>query len=299
MIIPIQQQIDTIISDTKKKMGISTGIKSLDEAILGLRPAHLYMIGGYSGLGKTSIATDIMLAAAKEIPVAFLSLEMGINLIVERMVYNVADINYHAGISKRLEKSDEQDLKKATMYIKGLKNIYIDEKSRTLYPSWLLEKESPKDSMELAIMEYFKEGCKLIIIDYIQIVEWGFKNETETLRLKQITGKLHNLAVELNIPIVCLAQLKKESGDKKEDMTPTLSSIRDSGFLINDSDVILLLHRPEYFRPKHGLDLFSNYIEDAQIIIAKARNGPIGTINVKFHGYAMSWKDTESRNEEI
>lgn len=294
MIVPIQKQIDEILEDSKPKFGISTGLKKLDEAILGFRPSHLYMIGGYSGLGKSSIATDMTLAAAKEISVAFFSLEMGTNLIVERMVYNIADLNYHSGISGHLDVSDKEDLKKATKYIKELKDIYIDEKSRIMYPTWLLERETPVNSLELAIQEYYNCGCRIFFIDYIQIVEWGFKSEIETLRLKNITNKLHNLAVDLQVPIVALAQLKKEAGDRKkeDDMVPTLSSIRDSGFLINDSDVILLLHRPEYFKKKEEIDLFTNQKEEAQIIVAKARNGPIGKINVSFCGYSMSWKDS-------
>ena len=294
MIKPIQKTIDDILSDAEPKFGLSTGLTELDNAVLGLRPAHLVVIAGFSGIGKSAIATDITLSVAKKTPVALFSLEMGVNLLVERMVYNVAGLNYHRGISGDLSETDKKDLKTAAKTIKKLKDIYIDETSSCMYPSWFLNKESPENSMEKAIEEYYNNGCRVFIIDYLQIVEYGFKVESETLRIKAITNKLHEMCLKYSVPIVILSQLKKEVGDrlaKKQDPTPTLSDIRDSGFIINDADIVLLLHRPDYFKKKEDIDLFANHVEDAKIIVGKNRNGPLGSIDIKFHAFSMSFKN--------
>lgn len=292
-LIPIQKRVDEIMSDTSSKMGISTGIPELDSAILGFRSQHLIVVAGFSGIGKSSIMADFSIAAAQEVPVALFSIEMGVDLTVERMVYNIAGINYHRGMNGDNSPGDIQELDKAKEKIKALNNIYVDEGSDTMYPSWLLEKSAPENSLENAFKEYHSAGCRIFIIDYLQIINYGFRVESETLRIKAITGKLHSLAVKYDSTIIALAQLKKEVGDrlaKKQDPTPSLSDIRDSGFIINDSDIILLLHRPDYFEKKEEIDLFENHVEDAQIIVGKQRNGPVGTIDCKFHSYSMSFK---------
>jgi len=293
MIITAQKKIDEVMSDTSSKMGISTDISELDSAILGLRPQHLIVVAGFSGIGKSAFMTDIGLAAAKDVSVALFSIEMGTDLTIERMIYNVAELNYHRGISEELSAGDKTALDKAGKYVKSLNDIIIDESSDTLYPSWFLKKETPENSLEFAIEKYYNYGCRVFIIDYLQILEYGFKTESETLRIKNITNKLHRLAIKYEISIIALAQLKKEVGDrlaKKQDPTPSLSDIRDSGFIINDADIILLLHRPEYFEKKNEIDLFENRIEDAKIIVGKQRSGPLGSIDISFHSYCMSFK---------
>jgi replicative DNA helicase len=292
MLIPIQKTIDKILNDTETKMGLSTGIVELDNAILGLRPAHLIMIAACSGMGKSALMTDIALAAAEKTPVAMFSMEMGVHLTAERMIFNVANLNFHRGMSGDLSIGDKEDLKAATEIIKKLNDIYIDEESDYMYPDWFLKKETPENSIEVAIERYYKAGCRIFFIDYLQIVGYGFKSESETLRIKKLTNKLHKLTIKYQVPIVALCQLKKDAAEKRQkgkDTTPILADIRDSGYIINDSDIILLLHRPEYFERREEINLFANQVENARIIVAKQRSGPRGPINVKFKSYSMSW----------
>jgi len=287
------------IVDTKPQMGITTGITQLDETILGLRPAHLVMVGAYSGIGKSSLMADLSLAAATQVPVCAFSLEMGEELFIQRMWYNHADLNYHTGMTGKLSPKEQKKLAKAMDTVSDINDIYVDATSGSMYPSWILKsKEPPIDSLENAIRDYHKKGCRLFLIDYIQYVNFGFKTESETLRLKSLTGHLHKLTIELNVPIVAFAQLKKEVGDssrKSDNHRPTLSDIRDSGYIINDSDVILLLHRPSYFENVDAVSLFSNKVEsDAEIIVAKNRSGPMGVVPAIFHCHSMSWKDRDN-----
>jgi replicative DNA helicase len=294
IIVPDKRTLDSIMSE-KTKPGISTGLKDLDAVILGLRPAHLIIIAAYTGVGKSSLMADLTIAAARSVPVAVFSLEMGCDLFIQRMAYNFADLNYHRGISGDLSQSDIKDLKTAQASIEKLNNIYVNQSADCMYPSWRLEKENkPENSLEITIEKYYAEGCRVFLIDYIQYVNYGFKAESETLRIKELTKNLHAMAVKYSVPIIAFAQLKKEVDDKKRDPIPSLSDVRDSGYILNDSDIILLLHRPEYFQKKKEIDLFSNCVEDAQIIIAKQRSGPLGIIPVKFNCYNMHWRDFDS-----
>jgi len=296
MIIPINKTIRDVISNDKPKMGLSTGLPELDEVILGLRPNNLIIVAGYSSMGKSSLCADMVLAVAKEVPVLWVSIEMGTWISKERrMVYNVAGLNYHKGMSGRLDESDKKDLLKAAEHIEKLKDIYIDDNANCMYPDWILKnpKEPIENSIELVFDDCYKAGCRALFIDYLQYIQYGFKSESETLRIKYLTNKLHQMSIHYEIPVVALCQLKKEVGDRhrqKLDPTPTLSDIRDSGFIINDADVIILLHRPAFFERKEEPDLLANQIEDAKIIVAKQRNGPVGEIDVQFYSYSMSFK---------
>jgi replicative DNA helicase len=146
-------------------------------------------------------------------------------------------------------------------------------------------------------------GVRVFFLDYIQLVRWGFKTESETLRLKEVTNKLHRLALQYDVPIVILSQLTKESANratkKDQDPTPTISDIRDGGYIINDSDVILLLYRPNMIKTTNKkMELLSDVTEDAQIIIGKGRSGPVGTIYTTFRNYCMSFC-RETKNDDL
>jgi len=279
-----------------QKFGIRTGFEKLDQTILGLRPSHLVTVAGVSGIGKSSFMADLAIAGAREVPVAMFSLEMGTDLMYDRLVCNFADINYHNKVLGELSPQDLRDLNKASKAIEKLNDIVIDHESDTMYPSWIRKKDdAPENSLELAIEKYYNQyGCRLFFIDYVQIVNYGFKTESETLRVKALTGTLHKLCLQFDVPIVIFAQLKKEVGDVKHvnENRPSMTDIRDSGFIINDSDIILLLHRPEYFESRlDEIDLFQQRSEDAEIIVAKNRNGMTGSVHCKFHGYSMKWVD--------
>jgi len=279
-----------------QKFGLSTGFDKLDKTILGLRPSHLITVAGVSGIGKSSLMAGLALAGAKQVPVAMFSLEMGTKMMYDRLVCNFADINYHSMVSGELSPQDLKDFNKAVKAVEKLNDIVIDHESDTMYPSWIRKKaDVPDNSLEIALEKYYNDyGCRLFFIDYVQYVNYGFKIESETLRVKALTGTLHKLCLQLDVPIVIFAQLKKDVGDEKHvnNNRPTMTDIRDSGFIINDSDIILLLHRPEYFESKlDEVDLFQQRSEEAEIIVAKNRNGMTGSVSCKFHGYSMKFVD--------
>lgn len=288
----IQQNIDSILSRPVKP-GITTGIECLDEAIKGLQPEHIITIGGCSSMGKSSLMRSMIIAAASEVPVGVFPIEGGTYTNVDVMLYSIAKINYHK--KGNLDKLEQQEIDKAKKTLKKLKPIYFDESARTMYPQWILDKDQKQDSIELSMQKMYDQGAKVFFIDYLQLINWGFKYESEALRIKEFTGKLAQKAIDYKLPIVLLAQLKKAVADraviKDMDPTPTLNDLRDSGFITNDSHEILLLHRPEYFEKPKDLDLLANCREEAKIIVAKQRFGPTGALTVQFEPSFMLWSD--------
>jgi replicative DNA helicase len=302
MIISINKQLTKILSK-EQPMGLSTGIPELDESIHGYQKGKLITVAAVSGTGKTSFMCDGIITAANTVPVGVFSIEMGTRSIVDRMVYNIAGLNYHR-CKKSRTKSEEQLVEDAKSKLASLRDIYFAEDIGCMYPKYILDKNKPVDSIELAVAEMVSDGVGIIFLDYIQQVRWGFKSESETLRLKEITGGLHELALQYDIPIVIMCQLTKEAANratkKDQDPTPTISDIRDGGYIVNDSDVILLLYRPNMIKlTKEKIDLLGDVTEDSQIIIGKGRNGPNGAINVEFLNYCMSFRKRERKDDEL
>jgi len=285
----IQKNLDKILS-CPQSVGVTTGIYSLDKAMKGLQNGHLITIAACSSAGKSSMMRSMVLSAAEEIPVGVFPIEGGQNENVEVMLYTIAELSYHK--KGNLDYDEVADLEEAKKKLKSLNPIYFDEDADTMYPNWLLEKGIKRNSIEQSMEIMYNEGARAFFIDYLQLIEWGQKSESETLRLKNITGKLARLSIKYDVPIVILAQLKK-SVEERDDPTPIKSDIRDSGFIINDSHDIILLHRPEYFVKNKELELYANCSEAAKIIIAKQRYGPGGYINATFKPFCMKWEDSK------
>jgi replicative DNA helicase len=295
LIKPIQRDLDKILARVKE-FGVPTGISSLDDFIFGYRPGNMIVIGGSSSMGKTSFMTDNIIAAARKVPVGVFSIEMGEQSVVDRMIYNMADVNYHR-CQKHKTENEVARLEEAKEELQSMKDIFFAENIDCMYPKYRLDSSSPVDSIEIALDEMYRAGARIFFIDYLQLIRWGGKTESEALRLKEVTGKLHHMTLDYSVPIVLLSQLTKATADRatKKDMdpTPTMSDLRDSGYIINDSDIVILLHRPDYYRKKkEKLDLLEDVTEEAHIIIGKQRNGPTGLIKVDFRAYAMSFSDT-------
>lgn len=300
-IIKINHKLRHIL-EKEYPQGLSTGIPELDEAIHGYQNGKLITVAAASGCGKSSFMADNIIVASETVPVGVFSLEMGTAAIVDRMIYNIAGLNYHR-CKKSATKAEKILIEEAKNKLSSCKDIFFAEDIDCIYSDYFL-KNNPVDSIELAMSEMVDNGVKIFFLDYIQQVRYGGKVESETLRLKEITGKFHRLAIQYDVPIVILCQLTKEAANratKKDiDPVPTISDIRDGGYIINDSDVILLLYRPNMIKTsKEKMDLLGDVTEDAQIIIGKGRNGPVGTIDVEFYNYMMSWRPRDKNKDEL
>lgn len=298
--IRISDNIDSIIEDYQKNpMGLKSGINALDDAIRGLRPANLILIAGRSSMGKTALSLDIGLNVAKENPVILFSLEMNYEQLQSRALCNIAGLNHQKMSLGKGNKKELEILNKVAKELKN-RNLLIDDYTSTIYGgdySIKYKKEIPINSINTQIEKAIKFGCRLIIIDYLQLMRFGTWTEREDLRLHQITWELHNISKKKKIPIILLSQLRRFETERykgKPDPRPRLDDLRDSGAIEQDSDIVLLLHRPNYYKTTEPLDLFNDNIEDnAEIIVAKNRNGAVGRINVNWYGFCMSFKNKE------
>lgn len=286
----------------KPRFGISTGLSSLDKVLLGFQLGRLYVVGGVSSSGKSSIIADFVLSAAQEVPIGIISIEMGRELFIERLVFNKANINYHKANSGLLDHQEKQDLARATVDINKMNIIAIDAEALSIYPTWMKKKwaesnnDPPDDDIEYTIESWAEQGCKIIFIDYLQLAELAEKKEREDLKVKEISRRLKLLTTKLNISIVLVVQLTKNV-DTRDNPEPEVSDIWGSGFIRNDADVILLLYRPDLGK-KFEADLFENSREEAFLLIKKNRNGPLAKIPVYYQPYNMSYRDKEETSDE-
>ena len=290
-------QIDPVLDEAKKILqqaaqnsdgltGIPSGFTKLDDITSGWQKSDLVIIAGRPAMGKTSFALSIAknIAVDYQEPIAFFSLEMNNVQLANRLMSNVCEISGSKILSGQLSPDEWVRLDKNLRKLSG-KPIYID------------------DTPGLSIFELRtkarrlvrEKGVKIIMIDYLQLMNANgmrFGNRQE--EVSTISRSLKGLAKELNIPILALSQLnrtaeKREGDDGKR---PQLSDLRESGAIEQDADMVLFVHRPEYYRiyqDEKGNDTRGK----AQIIIAKHRKGATGDVLLTFKGEYTRFQNPE------
>jgi replicative DNA helicase len=248
--------------------GISTGFTDLDSYTHGLHPGQLVIVAARPAVGKSTFALDVARNAAVKQNKAtiFFSLEMGRAEIAMRMLSAESSIYLQ---SMRKGTISEGDWTKLAA-VRGKINdapLYID------------------DSPNMSLVE-IRAKCrrlaqqvdlKMVVIDYIQLMSSGKKVESRQQEVSEFSRALKLLAKELGIPVVALSQLNRQA-EQAKDKRPELSHLRESGSLEQDADVVVLLHREGIYERDHPR------AGEADLILAKQRNGPTGTVVVAFHG---------------
>jgi replicative DNA helicase len=273
----LNTQLDDMIQDVEQRIGkggitgIPSGFEKVDNFTGGWQPTDLIIIGGTSSMGKTSLALNFVYNAAKlnKIPCVMFSYEMSSNQLLMRLISMETGINTKWMMQGALNKKDLKTVKECADDIKGLP-IIIDECKRT--------------SLEYLISKirkhYLSNNIKIIIVDYLQLVSTKVGKGTREQEVSKITRALKNIAKELNITIIALSQLNR-GVSHRENNTPTLSDLRESGEIEQASDVVILIYRPEYYGISKDQD--GNDVKGiAEIIFAKGRNIGVGKIKLKF-----------------
>ena len=266
--------------------GIPTGYSGMDEITSGWQASDLVIIAGRPAMGKTSFALSIAKNVAVDygVPVGFFSLEMNNVQLVNRLISNVCEITGQKILNGQLDPSDWQKLDKrigrlaeAPIFVDdtpGLSVFELRTKARRLVR---------------------EKGVKLIMIDYLQLMNAnGMKFGSRQEEVSTISRSLKGLAKELNIPVLALSQLSRnvENREGLEGKRPQLSDLRESGAIEQDADMVLFVHRPEYyhiFQDEKGNDLHGM----AQIIIAKHRKGSTGDVLLNFRGEFTRFQDPQ------
>lgn len=259
-------RIDQISSRGEDAFGVPTGFIDLDRLLMGMQPSDLIIIAGRPGMGKTAF----MLSAAKNAAqihkkhVAVFSLEMSNEQLIQRLIAQETGID-----SQRLRtgKLEEDEWPKFTQAVESLSNtrIFLDD-TPALTPLQLRTK---------CRRLHLEFQLDLILVDYLQLMSSGSRNENRVQEVSYISRNLKVMARELNVPVLAAAQLSR-AVEQRADKEPQLSDLRESGSLEQDSDIVMFIHRPEIYEK----DTLKQNI--AQIKIAKHRNGPVGTIELIF-----------------
>jgi replicative DNA helicase len=260
------ETIDTLYQKKAHVTGIPTGFIDFDIKTAGLQPSDLIVIAGRPSMGKSAMAIGIAEYAGvvEKIPLAIFSVEMSKEQLVQRMLCAHAKVDAHKVRTGYLATSDWPRLTAAAGKLSEAP-IFID------------------DTPAISVMELrakarrlkAQKDIQMIILDYMQLMRGSSNAENRQQEISEISRSLKALARELNIPVVAISQLSR-AVEARTDHRPQLSDLRESGAIEQDADVVVLILREEYYNPtpeNQGI---------AEVIIAKQRNGPVGSLKLSF-----------------
>ncbi len=258
------ERIEELVRNKGKIEGVPTGYPDLDRMLTGMHPGEFILIAGRPSMGKTSIGMNIVENAAIRhgAKCAVFSLEMPAEQLVMRMLCTEAKVDMQSVRRGTLTMEDWERLTDAMVPI-ARSHIYIDATSG-------LSVAQVRSKARRLQMEH---GLDLIMIDYLGLMSGSGKSASRQEEVSGISRALKGLAQELKVPVVVLSQLSRANAGRS-DHRPILSDIRDSGAIEQDADVVMFVHRESYYNP----DTEKKNI--AEVIIAKQRNGPLGTVEL-------------------
>ncbi len=276
-------RIEILFKNKSNVTGIETGFADFDMKTAGLQNSDFILIAGRPSMGKTAFAINIAQYAAlnKNITTAIFSLEMSKEQLVNRMICSEAFVDAQKLRTGELESEDWQKIAEAVSNLSEAP-IYIDDKPEISMAHLRAKCRKLKKDRDLG----------LIVIDYLQLMNYNGKSESRQQEISQISRSLKSLARELNIPIIALSQLSR-AVEQRKPPKPMLSDLRESGAIEQDADVVCFLYREEYYNPeteKRG---------QAEVIIAKQRNGSIGSVNLAWLGQYTKFANLERRYSEF
>lgn len=277
--------INTIDSRFNKTApaGLSTGLRDLDELVCGLRPGNVIVIGGLTGSGKTILGLQIAQHATCKrdgVGLAF-SMEMTKEELITRGIASIGAVNLSALDSGDLSDDDWPSITSAVSVLNEAKLFVNDQAGMTVARIRSIARQCQR-----------REGLSILLIDYIQLIS-AESNSNRSLEVGKISTALKNLAKELKIPVVVLAQLNRGSTNRP-DKRPRPSDIRDSGQIEQDADVVILVHRDmESEEGQNGV---------TELIVGKVRHARVGSCMVQQQGKYVRFVDFEGRppsNEDV
>jgi len=277
LIQPTWDEMEALASRAGGLAGVPTGFRDLDALTNGLHPGQMIIVAARPAIGKSTLGLDIARSAAvhNKLTTAMFSLEMSASEMMMRLLSAEGSVPLHSIRTGNLQ--DYWDQLSAASGLLSSAPLYID------------------DSPDLTMLEIRakarrlrqRQDLKLVIIDYIQLMSSGKKVESRQLEVSEFSRQIKLMAKELEIPVVAISQLNRETEQGpagKEPREPKLSNLRESGSLEQDADVVILLHRPDAYSR-------DNRTGEADLIVAKHRNGQTRTIKVLFQGHLSRFVD--------
>ena len=252
-------------------LGIPTGFGLLDKYITGLNKSDFILIGARPAMGKTSfalnLAQNITMGARKRC--LFFSLEMTKEQLAERLLASQAGIESQKFRTGELSEDEWIRLGNALSSFHDVE-LYLDDTSSITVP-------------EIKSIVRRLKNVDCVIIDYLGLVQSAVHKENRVQEVSEITRNLKMMAKDLEIPVICCAQLSRGTEGRGKTHTPQLSDLRESGSIEQDADIVMFLYRPDYYRSEMSEEERENVDENlTELIVAKNRHGGVGTIQLTF-----------------
>jgi len=277
----LKNTAEELVTRSKLKGGISglsTGFEDLDAMLSGFQKSDLILLAARPSMGKSAIMVNFAVAAAKEgKTVVIFSLEMSKEQLAMRIYSQLANIDLTKLLKGDLDMDDWKRISVSANEFSS-KNLFIDDTSGVSIT------DIRAKLRRLALQQ---DGIDLVLIDYLQLMEAGGKIENRQQEISKISRGLKGLAKELNIPLIALSQLSR-APEMRSDHRPILSDLRESGAIEQDADVVMFLYRDEYYN-KDSEDRGTG-----EVIIAKHRNGPTGSIKLVYKGENTKFLDMKN-----
>src|SRR3954447_14004322 len=290
-----------------KLSGIATGLRDLDTKMGGLQSSDLIIVAGRPGMGKTALATNIAYNVAKAHRsetqvdgtmksvnggvVGFFSCEMSAEQLATRIIAERTGISSSTIRRGGITENDFEKIRDYSIELQSLP-FYVDETGGLSISQLTARARRLKR----------QKGLDLLVVDYIQLLQGsGKRSDNRVQEVTEITTSLKALAKELNVPVIALSQLSRQV-ESRDDKRPQLSDLRESGSIEQDADVVIFVYREEYYlknrEPKLGTDEYIKWENDmnemrgkAEVIVAKQRHGPTGSVTLAFQGEFTRFSD--------
>jgi len=262
-------------------MGVRTGYAQLDEMTNGLQKGEMLILAARPSMGKTALSLNLLQQIAQNgTSSVMFSLEMGKQQLIQRMLCALGGIDAQRLRKHMLGSDDYRRLMAACGEISKLP-IFIDD---TPGLSLLAMRSKARRLKE-------RYGIGFIAIDYLQLMSSGSRVESRQLEVSEISRGIKAMARELDVPVLCLSQLNR-AAEQREGHRPRMSDLRESGSIEQDADVVMMLHREDYYHrgDPNWADENPDKVGTAELILAKQRNGPTGTVDLAWDGSTTSFK---------
>jgi replicative DNA helicase len=276
------ERIETLQKSGKAITGVPSGFADLDSLTSGFQPSELVVVAARPSMGKTAFCLNVASNAALEGQgIAIFSLEMSKESLVHRMLTAMARVDSQRVRQGTLRDFDFTQLARAAGILQSCP-IWIDDTPALT----LLEMRSKARRLKA------ENDIRMVVVDYLQLMRSPEHAENRVQEISDISRSLKALARELEIPVVALSQLSRASEQRGGERKPILSDLRDSGAIEQDADLVIFIHRAEYYdredESKRGL---------AEIMLSKNRNGPTGDIQLRFSREYTRFDNFSTREE--
>jgi replicative DNA helicase len=280
------ERIEKLHHGEKGLRGISTGFDDLDHYLSGLQKSDLIILGARPSLGKTSLCLDIARHAAVKgnASVGIFSLEMSRDQIIDRLIASEAQVPLWKLRTGRLNTSEETEFEMIREALDRLSKVkmYVDDTPSAN----IIQLRSMARRLKA------ERGVDLLVVDYLQLIQPRISIDNMVQGMTEVSRGLKSLARELQVPVLAAAQLSR-AVEQRDVKIPRLSDLRESGSLEQEADVVLFIYRKD----RDKIDPSPEEQNTAELIIAKHRNGPIGSVKLKFDAEKVSFKNIDKTHE--